>query len=337
VNTPPAIIFGMLVVYFVNYFIAGAGDEAWNVETGWRWMFGSESLPAVLLLGLLFLVPESPRWLAKQGRRDEARDILERVGGEDHAAGEMAEIDAALAEESASLGQLLSPRMRVVLVMGIVLAVLQQVTGINVFLYYAPEIFKGVAGAKMDAALLQTIAVGAVNLGFTVVAIWAVDRVGRKPLMMIGAGGMGVALFAIGIASTLQAIGGWLLIFMLGYIACFALAVGPVTWVILSEIFPTKIRGRAMAIATFCLWIANFIVSQTFPMMEGSDWLVATFHHGFPFFVYGAFCVVLVLFVLRVVPETKGKSLEQIERMWGMRPDGDSLRREENAWTRERS
>jgi SP family xylose:H+ symportor-like MFS transporter len=326
-----AIIFGMLVVYFVNYFIAGAGDEAWNVETGWRWMFGSESFPAVLLLGLLFLVPESPRWLAKQGRREEARGILARVGGEGHATGEMAQIDASLAQESASVKQLLGPGMRVALLIGIVLAVLQQVTGINVFLYYAPEIFKAVAGAEMDAALLQTIAVGAVNLGFTVVAIWTVDRVGRKPLMVIGAGGMGVALFAIGIASTLQAIGGWLLVFMLLYIACFALAVGPVTWVILSEIFPTKIRGRAMAIATFCLWIANYVVSQTFPMMDESPWLISTFHHGFPFFLYGGFCVVLVLFVVRVVPETKGKSLEQIERSWGTSSDADSMERAEDA------
>lgn len=322
-----AIIFGMLVVYFVNYFIAGAGDEMWNVETGWRWMFGSEALPAVLLLGLLFLIPESPRWLAKQGRREEARDILVRINGEEHAAAEMAEIDAALAQESASLRQLLAPRMRMVLVIGIVLAVLQQVTGINVILYYAPEIFKAVAGADMDAALLMTIAVGAVNLGFTVVAILTVDRVGRKPLMMIGAGGMGVALLAIGIASMLQVIGGWLLIFMLGYIACFAFAVGPVTWVILSEIFPTKIRGRAMAITTFFLWTANFIVSLTFPMMDASPWLISTFNHGFPFLVYAAFCFVLMLFVLRVVPETKGKSLEQIARMWGMPPGGDTLPR----------
>jgi len=311
-----AIIFGMLVVYFVNYFIAGAGNEVWNAATGWRWMFGSEALPALLLLGLLFLVPESPRWLAKQGRRNEARDVLARIDGAAHAASEMQEIDAALGKERASLRQLLAPHMRLVFLIGVVLAVLQQVTGINVFLYYAPEIFKAIAGADMDVALLQTIIVGAVNLGFTVIAIWTVDRVGRKPLMVVGAGGMGLALFAIGIASMLHAISGWLLIFMLGYIACFALAVGPVTWVILSEIFPTRIRGRAMAIATFCLWIANYVVSQTFPMMDESPWLIATFNHGFPFFVYGVFCVVLVVFVWRVVPETKGKSLEQIERMW---------------------
>ncbi len=314
-----AIVFGMLVVYFVNYFIAGAGDQAWNMAQGWRWMFGSEAVPCVLFLLALLFVPESPRFLIKQGRTEQARAILARVDGASFAAAEIREIEETLARESGSLADLFKPGMRVVLGIGIALAVLQQVTGINVFLYYAPEIFKAVAGANMDAALLQTIAVGAVNLLFTVIAIWTVDRVGRKPLMMIGAAGMGLSLAAIGLAACFHAVGGWLLIFMLGYIACFALAVGPVTWVILSEIFPTKIRGRAMAIATFCLWVANYVVSQTFPMMDQHPALVARFNHGFPFFVYGAFCVVLVWLVARGVPETKGRSLEEIERGWAAR------------------
>lgn len=228
----------------------------------------------------------------------------------------MAEIEAALRQESGSLAQLFSPGMRIVLIVGVSLAVLQQVTGINVFLYYAPEIFKAVAGSNMDIALLQTIVVGAVNLIFTVVAIWTVDKVGRKLLMIIGSAGMGISLAAIGLAATFQMVGAWLLIFMLGYIACFALSVGPVTWVILSEIFPTKIRGRALAIATLCLWVANFIVSQTFPMMDENEVLVKMFNHGFSFFVYAAFCVVLVLFTWKAVPETKGKTLEEIEEFW---------------------
>ena len=311
-----AIIFGMLVVYFVNYFIAGQGDEAWNVTTGWRWMFGSEAVPALLLLGLMLLVPESPRFLLKQGRDAEARRVLTRVDGAAHAEREIAGIRSALAEESGSLRQLLQPGMRLVLAIGILLAVLQQVTGINVFLYYAPEILKTVAGADSDVALLQTVLVGAVNLGFTVLAIWIVDRVGRKPLMIIGAAGMGVCLAAIGLAAYLQAIGAWLLIFMLGYIACFAMSVGPVTWVILAEIFPTKIRGRALAIATFSLWVANFIVSQTFPMMDGNPWLVEKFNHGFPFWIYAVFCVALVIVMVRLVPETKGRTLEELEHIW---------------------
>ena len=319
-----AIIFGMLVVYFVNYFIAGAGDEAWNVATGWRWMFGSEAIPAVLLLLLLFTVPESPRFLTKQGREDRARRVLARVGGPEHADRELAEIKSSLTEKSGSPAWLFSPKMRIVLVIGVLLAVLQQVTGINVFLYYAPEILKATAGADMDLALLQTVLVGAVNLGFTILAIWVVDKVGRKPLMIIGASGMGVCLAAIGFASMARLIGPWLLIFMLGYIASFAMSVGPVTWVILSEIFPTKIRGRALAIATFCLWVANFIVSQTFPMMDENAVLVERFHHGFPFLVYALFCLVLVFVMIKLVPETKGRSLEEIERMWMRRAPGSS-------------
>jgi SP family xylose:H+ symportor-like MFS transporter len=149
-----------------------------------------------------------------------------------------------------------------------------------------------------------------------VIAIWTVDKLGRKPLMIIGSIGMGVALFAMGMAGLQQATGLWLLVFVLIYIASFALSVGPVTWVILSEIFPTKIRGRAMGIATICLWMANSIVSQTFPMMDENKFLIEKFHHGFPFFIYALMCVALAIFVKCSVPETKGKTLEEIEKMW---------------------
>ena len=311
-----AIIFGMLVVYFINYYIAGLGDQAWNTETGWRWMFGSESIPAVLLLVLLFFVPESPRWLTKQNQKNEALRILSNVDGEDYAEKEMQMIEETLSHESGSLSQLFSPGMRVVLVIGVVLAVLQQVTGINVFLYFGSEIFEKLGGETIDAALLQQVVVGAVNLLFTVIAIWTVDKLGRKPLMLVGSVGMGIALFAMGMAGVLQATGLWMLWFVLIYIASFALSVGPVTWVILSEIFPTSIRGRAMGIATICLWTANTVVSQTFPMMDENKFLIEKFHHGFPFFIYGTMCIVLIIFMWRCVPETKGKSLEEIEKMW---------------------
>ncbi len=311
-----AIIFGMLVVYFVNYFIAGSGDQAWNTETGWRWMFGSESIPAVLLLVLLFFVPESPRWLTRQNQKSEALRILSKVDGEEYAKKEMQIIEETLSHESGSLSQLFHPGMRVVLVIGVVLAVLQQVTGINVFLYFGSEIFEKLGGETIDAALLQQVVVGAVNLLFTVIAIWTVDKIGRKPLMLIGSVGMGIALFAMGMAGFRQATGTWMLILVLIYIASFALSVGPVTWVILSEIFPTSIRGRAMGIATICLWTANSVVSQTFPMMDENEFLIEKFHHGLPFFIYGIMCIVLIIFMWRCVPETKGKSLEEIEKMW---------------------
>ena len=310
-----AIVTGFLVVYFVNYFIVQQGDAVWNVQYGWRWMFGSESLPAILLLLLLFAVPESPRWLAKQGQSDAALGILSRIGGAEHAQTELAEIKDAITQESGSIGQLFKPGMKIVLVIGVVLAVLQQVTGINVFLYFGTEIFKKM-GSSTNAALLQTVMVGVVNMTFTIIAIWTVDRLGRKPLMIVGASGMAVSLLAMGSAAFYQKTDMWILFFMLGYIACFALSVGPVTWVILSEIFPNRIRGRAMAVATVFLWTANYIVTQTFTMMDESQWLTEQFHHAFPFWLYGVLSVVLAVFVWQCVPETKGKTLEEIETMW---------------------
>ena len=323
-----AIVSGMLIVYFVNYYITGHGElidqqagiindpEKWNVVSGWRWMFGSESLPAVALLVLMFFVPRSPRWLAKQGFSDKAFKILARVDGDDFAKNEMVEIEKTIAEESGSIKQLLNSKMKIALFIGIALAILQQVVGINVFLYYAPEIFKSVVGTNTDAAMLNTVVIGGVNLVFTIVAIWSVDKLGRKPLMYIGSIGMGISLVAAGLAFVFHQTGIFVLICILGYIASFAMSVGPVVWVILSEIFPTKIRGRAIAIATFFLWVANYIVSQTFPMMNENEFLVEKFNHGFPFFIYAIFCVVLIFVVWKFVPETKGKSLEEIEEFW---------------------
>ena len=310
-----AIVSGMVVVYFVNYFIEGLGDEAWNTAVGWRWMFGSEAIPATLLLLLLLAVPESPRWLTERDRGEEAHKILARIDGTASADRAMGEIRETLYMETGSLRQLLAPGLRLVLVIGVVLAILQQITGINVILYYGPEIFKQ-TGVQMNQALLWTIIVGACMLLFTLLAMWKVDQFGRKRLMIIGAAGMGACLTASGLAFYFQQAGAWVLVFILGYIACFAMSVGPVTWVILSEIFPTKIRGRAMAIATVCLWLANFVVSQTFPMMDEHPGLIDRFHHGFPFWVYAAFCVVLVAFMALAVPETKGRTLEEIEKHW---------------------
>ncbi len=301
------------------------GQTPWNQRLGWRWMFGSGALPAMLLLVLLMFVPESPRFLTKQGRPAEALAVLQRVAGAVAAQRELADIQDTLAREAGSLARLFQPGLRAVFLIGVGLAILQQVTGINVFLYFAPEIFKKM-GAGTHAALLQTVLVGAVNMLFTIVAIWTVDRWGRKPLMLVGFSGMGVCLVAMGLAAYFQRTEVWALVFILGYIACFALSVGPVTWVILSEIFPTGIRGRAMAVATVCLWVANFVVTQTFTMMDESPWLVARFHRAFPFWLYAALCAVAVAFVAGLVPETKGKSLEEIERAWLARTEAAGTR-----------
>ncbi len=325
-----AIVTGFLLVYFANYYIARQGGEAWRIETSWRWMFGLGLVPALIFLALLFFVPESPRWLVENGRRDEAMTVLARVNGTTVAATELQSIESSLTSEASTLRQLFQPGLRVVLIIGLALAILQQVTGINAFLYYGPEILKKL-GTSTDAALLQQIIMGAANLVFTFVAIWTVDRWGRRPLMLFGAAGMGLCLFGMGIAAYLQKIEGWMLVLILGYIACFAMSIGPVTWVILSEIFPTRVRGRALALATFFLWAADWLVTQTAPFLNKDPWLVNTFHGGFAFWIYGAMCAVELFFVWRFVPETKGKSLEAIERMWspgsrGQRPSNDAAK-----------
>jgi sugar porter (SP) family MFS transporter len=310
-----AIVIGILVVYFVNYFIAGLGDEQWNTETGWRWMFGSATAPAAVFFLLTLLIPESPRWLAQRGRTEEALGILRRVGGEAKAGEELRSITAALNQERASSEGLLSPGIRKAFLIGAVLAVLQQVTGINVFMYYTPEIFK-LLGSGTDIALLQTISVGGINLIFTLVALRMVDRFGRKPLMIAGAAGMTLSLAGLGIAVYNNVLAAWVLVFVLGFIASFAMSLGPVVWLIIAEVFPTRIRGRGMAVATLLLWGANYVVSQTFPMLNEQPWLVATFHHAFSFILFAIFCIATILFVWLVVPETKGKSLEEIEKLW---------------------
>lgn len=204
-----------------------------------------------------------------------------------------------------------------VLVIGIMLSVLQQVTGINVFLYYAPTILKGFSSSSIDLALLQTILVGAVNLSFTAVAIFTVDKFGRRPLMMLGSFLMAISMIAIGTAAYMDAIGGYLLIFVLLYIAAFALSLGPVVWVLLSEIFPNHIRSKALSIAVFAQWAANFVVSQTFPMMNDHESTIyKAFNGGFPFWLYGIMGLFTVYFIYRWVPETKGLSLEQLESLW---------------------
>jgi len=317
-----AIVGGIAATSFINYYIAKQGDQTWLINTGWRWMFGTGVAPSVVFALLLLAIPESPRWLVEQRREDEARAILGRVGGDAFADAECNGIKAALAQEKGTWSELFSAKLRRPLLIGIGLAILQQVTGINVFLYFGATIFKSMSQSTgVDAGLLQQVIINGAGVLFTLIAIATVDKWGRKPLMLVGATGMGVSLAAMGaLAQRMSgdnAASGWMLAFIILYIACFGLSVGPVTWVILSEIYPTAIRGRALGLATFFLWLADYAVTQTFPLFDAKDsWFVQQFHHAFPFYVYAGFCVVLVLLVWRAVPETKGQSLEEIERSW---------------------
>ncbi|MDA3853774.1 MAG: D-xylose transporter XylE [Bacteroidales bacterium] len=306
-----AIIFGMLVVYFVNFFISRQGDDTWLNEIGWRYMFASEMIPASLFLVALFFVPETPRYLALRGNDTMALNILEKINGKEIAKKIMLEIKSTVEHHS---GKLFSYGIGII-VIGMLLSAFQQFVGINVVLYYAPDIFRKM-GSGTDAALMQTIIVGVINLTFTVVAIFTVDKFGRKPLMIIGAVGMAISMIALGSTFYAQSVGVGALVFMLLYTASFAVSWGPVCWVLLSEIFPNKIRSQAMAIAVATQWISNWLVSTTFPMMNDSSFLIEKFHNGFAFWIYGVMSIIAAVFIWKYVPETKGKTLEEMEELW---------------------
>jgi MFS transporter, SP family, xylose:H+ symportor len=308
-----AIIFGMLVIYFVNFGISKAGSgDAWLNSIGWRYMFLSGAIPATLFLLLLFLVPETPRFLMLKGNETGAREVLAKLVTREEGEKEISEIRASLSEHHS--GKLLSFGMLLIFI-GIMLSVFQQFVGINVVLYYATDIFKGM-GLTTNASLFQTIIVGLVNLVFTIIAIFTVDKFGRRPLQIIGALIMAVAMISLGAEFWLGGKGMLALICMLVYTAGFAVSWGPVTWVLLSEIFPNQIRGKAMAIAVAAQWVANYLVSWTFPILDSNPYLVKHFNHGFAYWIYGVMSILAALFVWKLVPETKGHTLEQMEKMW---------------------
>ncbi|MDH2998342.1 MFS transporter [Pasteurellaceae bacterium LFhippo2] len=309
-----AIIAGQLVVYFVNYFIATNGDSTWLNMLGWRYMFLSEVVPAALFFALLLLVPESPRWLVLQNKFSQAEVTLLKLLGEQSGKKELQNIVSSLENRVVKGAPLLSFGLGVI-VIGITLSVFQQFVGINVALYYAPEIFKSL-GASTDSALMQTIIMGAINLSCTTIAIFTVDKYGRKPLQIIGAIGMAIGMFVLGTAFYANLSGTVALTGMLFYVAAFAISWGPVCWVLLSEIFPNAIRSQALAIAVATQWIANYIVSWTFPMMDKSSYLVEHFNHGFAYWIYGVMAILASLFMWKYVPETKGKTLEELELLW---------------------
>ena len=352
-----AIIFGMLVVYFVNYTIALQGDASWLHAIGWRWMFASEIIPALLFLIFLMFVPETPRYLVMRGKTEKALSILGRLMDKEEASKELSDIKDSFKEKAPSMRpyfqfmgtwlvlflisygglelagntsaleialigsffvSLILPIRSfglLIILVGVLLSAFQQFVGINVVLYYAPEIFKTM-GAATDAALLQQIVVGAVNLSFTVLAIFTVDKFGRRPLMIIGALIMAVSMIILGTTFYTHSVGIGSLVCMLVYTAGFAMSWGPVCWVLLAEIFPNSIRSTVMSIAVAGQWIANFLVSWTFPMLDKNQYLTETFNHGMAYWIYGLMGILAAAFIWKFVPETKGKTLEQMEQYW---------------------
>jgi SP family xylose:H+ symportor-like MFS transporter len=306
-----AIVGGMILVYFVNWAIAAQGDDSYLHRIGWRWMFASEAIPALAFLLLLIGVPDSPRWLVMRGRDAEAHEVLLRLVDESEARTVLGDIKASLIathERLFGFGAL-------VIVVGILLSVFQQLVGINAVLYYAPLMFANM-GASTNTALLQTVIVGAANVVFTVVAMLTVDRLGRKPLLIIGAVIMAVAMLTLGALFTAHNMGVISLLMVILYIAGFALSWGPIVWVMLSEIFPNSIKARAMAIAVAAQWLSNVVVSWSFKVLDGNAALNAVFNHGFAYLFYGAMSILAALFVWRYVPETKGRSLEHMQHLW---------------------
>ena len=298
-----AIVIGILVAFFSNYLLVGTG------ENNWRWMLLVMAVPAILLFFSLFLIPESPRWLVARQRNDEALKVLIKTSGAEPAYHELLEIEQTLKnQEEASYMELFLPKIRPLLFIGIILAVFQQITGINTIMYYAPKIFANV-GQSNNIALLQTIAIGATNVVFTLLAMSLIDRFGRKLLILVGSGGMMLMLMGLSVLYFLKLTSGvFVLVFILGYIAFFSASLGPAVWVIVAELFPNRLRSKGMSIAVMSLWMACILVTITFPMM------LERLSGGITFFIFALICLANLLYIWKYVPETKGKTLEELEK-----------------------
>ncbi len=300
-----AIVIGILVAFLSNYLLADSGPN------NWRWMLLVMAAPAILLFFSLFLVPESPRWLVARQRNSEALAVLIKTSGEEYAATELLEIEDTLKIHQESVfSDLLAPKVRPLLFMGIILAVFSQITGINTIMYYAPKIFASV-GNSNGSSLLQTLAIGFINVIFTLIAMALIDRFGRKWMLILGSGGMMSMLLGL---STLffihQTSGLMVLVFILGYIACFSASLGAAVWVVISELFPNRLRSKGMSVAIVALWIACTIVSVTFPIM------LERLSGGITFLIFAIICLANLLYVWWYVPETKGKTLEELEHQF---------------------
>lgn len=312
------VVLGILSAQIVNWLIAepvpaDATAEyilnSWNGQTGWRWMFWAMMVPSVLFFIMGFFLPESPRWLASAGHTDRALEVFTRIGGADVARAELAAIEKSLSEDKQQGGfkQLFHPSMRLVLLIGVVMAVLQQWCGINVIFNYAQEIFEA-AGYGVSDVLMNIVVTGITNVIFTIVAMFVVDKWGRKKLALLGAFGLAIIYAFMGLFYYLEFTGIIVLVVVVCAIACYAMTLATVMWVIVSEIFPNRVRGIAMSVCTFALWAACFLLTYTFPLLNSGLGAAGTF------WLYGAICLVGGIFIVRVLPETKNKSLEEIEK-----------------------
>ena len=304
------IVIGILAAQIVNWRIAGTHDSQWNTALGWRWMFWATAFPAALFLILSFVIPESPRFLAMKGRYDSARSILSRIGGDEFARTELEAIrSSSLGDGENSgkaLGTLLTRPFRKVLLLGIIIAFFQQWCGTNVIFNYAQEVFQG-AGYDVDNTFINIVITGIANLVFTFVALFTVEKLGRRSLMLLGAGGLAGIYLILGACYFFLVSGIFMVILCVAAIACYAMTLGPVTWVLISEIFPNKVRAVAVATATFLLWIGSFTLTLTFPVLNKALGTSGTF------WIYTAICCAAFFYLRRSLPETKGKSLEQLE------------------------
>ena len=300
-----AIVIGILLAFISNAILVNSG------ENNWRWMLAVMSLPAILFFIFLFFAPESPRWLVQKDNSPDAFKILEKINGTELAREELASIERSIKEEedSGTFREVFSGRMRPILIIGVFIAVFSQITGINSIMYYAPVIFQSI-GAGASSAVMQTVIIGGGNLIFTFVAISLIDRLGRKPLLIGGIVGMIISLSSIAVAFYFKKYEGYLILFLiLTYIASFSASLGPVGWVLISEIFPNKLRSKAMSVSIVSLWLTNFLLILVFPLM------LNRLGGAVAFLIFDIMCVILLLFTIFRVPETRGKSLEELERI----------------------
>lgn len=298
-----AIVVGILLSYLSNWLLVDTGIN------NWRYMLVAEILPAITFLVGLFFIPESPRWLTKEGLEKEALDVLNVVAGAANADHELQEVKKSLAEKKTSLKELLHPSLRRVLIVGILFSLFAHITGIDTIIYYGPIIFLE-SGFKTDSALLASVMIGITNLIFTFVGMAMVDKAGRKFLLLVGLAGMGISMMLVGFCMQSDMISAkWTLLWIMTYIASFAMSIGVVIWVYLSEIYPTRVRGQALSVATMVLWLGNVILTQLFPVM------MERFGGG-TFYIFSFICLLAFIFTWTMVKETKGVSLEEIEEMW---------------------